>query len=82
MEFLSPVTFVELSMISACHNDVVKVVDLANKHDVVIIPFGGEFGFVLKYIAVSAISIFERILTLDRHVEMMIIIFWGLLSLN
>ena len=35
-------------MISACHNDVVKVVELANKHDVVIIPFGGEFRFCLE----------------------------------
>ena len=43
MKFLSTVTFV-----SACHNDVVKVVELANKHDVVIIPFGGKLGFCLE----------------------------------
>ena len=27
---------------SGCHSDVVKVVELACKHDVVIIPFGGK----------------------------------------
>ena len=26
-----------------CHNDVVKVVELACKHDVVVIPFGGKY---------------------------------------
>ena len=30
-------------LIIGCHNDVVKVVELACKHDVVIIPFGGKF---------------------------------------
>ena len=35
-------------MISACHNDVVKVIELANKHDVVIIPFGGKFDACLE----------------------------------
>ena len=29
--------------VSACHTDVVKIVELAVKHNVVIIPFGGEF---------------------------------------
>ena len=29
-------------LFSACHNDVVKVVELACKHDVVVIPFGGK----------------------------------------
>ena len=31
----------------ACHNDVVKVVELACKHDVVVIPFGGKCLFIL-----------------------------------
>lgn len=26
-----------------CHNDVVKVVELACKHNVCVIPYGGEF---------------------------------------
>ena len=53
---MSTVTFVELSMVSACHNDVVKVVELANKHDVVIIPFGGKCVFVWKCIAISELQ--------------------------
>ena len=32
----------KLPSVAACHNDVVKIVELAVKHNVVIIPFGGE----------------------------------------
>ena len=32
----------KLPSVAACHKDVVKVVEMAVKHNVVIIPFGGE----------------------------------------
>lgn len=31
-----------LCVVTDCHNDVVKIVELASKHNVCLIPYGGE----------------------------------------
>lgn len=40
-------------LFAGCHNDVVKTVELACKHNVCLIPFGGEYGEGL-FIVVSS----------------------------
>ena len=52
-------------LVSGCHNDVVKVVELAGKHDVVIIPFGGKFDVTMGTLSSSL----ETFLNLSSQVR-------------